>query len=43
VLIAPSVLPIAAGITATFLLKRFWDKTISGVKDAVPVTSSTIS
>ena len=43
VLIAPSVLPIAAGITATFLLKRFWDKTISAVKDAVPVTPSTIS
>lgn len=43
VLIAPSILPIAAGITATFLLKRFWDKTNSGTKEAVPVTLSTIS
>jgi hypothetical protein len=33
VLIAPSVLPITAGITATYLLKRFWDKKISGTKD----------
>ena len=43
VLIAPSVLPITAGITVTFLLKRFWDKTISGIKDAAPVTASSIS
>ena len=43
VLIAPSVLPIAAGITATFLLKRFWDKSKSGTKDAAPVTASAIS
>ena len=43
VLIAPSVLPIAAGVTATFLLKRFWNKTISGTKDAAPVAPSTIS
>jgi len=43
VLIAPSVLPITAGVTATFLLKRFWDKTISGTKDAAPVTFSAIS
>ena len=43
VLIAPSVLPITAGITATFLLKRLWEKTISGTKDAVPVTASSIS
>jgi hypothetical protein len=40
VLIAPSVLPIAAGVTATFLLKRLWDKTISGTKDAALATAS---
>jgi multisubunit Na+/H+ antiporter MnhB subunit len=43
VLIAPSVLPITAGITATFLLKRFWDKTISAPKDAATVAPSAIS
>lgn len=43
VLIAPSVLPITAGIAATFVLKRFWDKTISRTKDAAPVIPSTIS
>jgi hypothetical protein len=43
VLIAPSVLPIAAGITATFLLKRFWDKTVSGTKDVAPVAPFAIS
>jgi hypothetical protein len=43
VLIAPSVLPIAAGITATYLLKRFWDKNISGTKDAASVAPSAIS
>lgn len=43
VLIAPSVLPLAAGVTATFLLKRFWDKTMSGTKDAAPVTAAAVS
>lgn len=43
VLIAPSVLPIAAGVTATFLLKRFWDKNISDIKEAAPGTASSIS
>ena len=43
VLIAPSILPITAGITATFLLKRFWDKTISGTKNDAPVVPSAIS
>jgi len=43
VLIAPAVLPVAAGVTATFLLKRFWDKTVSGTKDATPVVPSAIS
>ena len=42
VLFAPAVLPIAAGVTATFLLKRFWDKTMSGSRDAVPVAASEI-
>ena len=41
VLISPAVLPIAAGVTATFLLKRFWDKAMSGPQDAAPVTSYT--
>jgi hypothetical protein len=43
VLIAPAVLPLTAGITATYLLKRFWDKHISGTKDAAPVAPSIIS
>jgi hypothetical protein len=43
VLIAPSVLPIAAGVTATFLLKRFWDRTKSGTNDVAPVALSAIS
>lgn len=42
VLIAPSVLPIAAGVTATFLLKRLLENTISGAKNVVPVTASEI-
>lgn len=43
VLIAPSVLPIAAGVTATFLLTRFWDKTMSGRKDTAPVIAAVVS
>jgi len=43
VLIAPSVLPITAGLAATFLLKRFLDRTLSGAKDTVPVSLTTIS
>ncbi len=39
VLIAPSVLPIAAGVTATFVLKRLLEKAISGTKNAAPVTT----
>ena len=42
VLIAPSVLPIAAGVTATFLLKRLLEKTISGTKNAISVNASEI-
>ncbi|MEI7635838.1 MAG: hypothetical protein WCJ37_00910 [Syntrophus sp. (in: bacteria)] len=43
VLIAPSVLPIAAGVTATFLLKRFWDRTKLGTNDVAPAALSAIS
>jgi len=42
VLISTSVLPIVAGIASTYLLKRFWDKTISRSKDAAPATASAI-
>ena len=43
VLIAPSVLPIAAGVAATFLLKRFWDKARPGTKEVTHGTPLTIS
>ena len=43
VLFAPAVLPIVAGVTATFLLKRFWDRNTSGTRNAVPVTLATVS
>lgn len=42
VLISTSVLPIVAGVASTFLLKRFWDKTISRSKDAAPANTSAI-
>lgn len=33
-LLAPSVLPIAAGVTTTFVIKHFWDKTTARTKIA---------
>ena len=43
VLLATSVLPIAAGVTATFLLKRFWDKNISDARKSAPLPVTSIS
>jgi ABC-type thiamin/hydroxymethylpyrimidine transport system permease subunit len=36
VLVTSSVLPIVAGVTSSYLLKRFWDKAVARNKESAP-------